>query len=53
LSRYANLVPSDLDGAERRQVYSMLRVEAAIEQDGALEACGDVLSVCEEEILSA
>jgi hypothetical protein len=54
-SRYANLVPSALDGlddAQRRQVYGMLRVEAVIEPDGWLEVRGDVISVSEEEILS-
>ena len=55
LSRYANLVPSDLDGldaAQRHQVYKMLRVEAAVGPDGSLEVRGDVISVSEEEILS-
>lgn len=55
LSRYANLVPSDLDGldaAQRRQIYGMLRVEAAIGPDGSLEVRGDVIRVSEEEILS-
>jgi hypothetical protein len=55
LNRYANLVPSALDGldaAQRRQVYGMLRVEAAIGQDGALEVCGDVISISTMEILS-
>jgi hypothetical protein len=54
-SRYANLVSSalvGLDDAQRRQVYGMLRVEAAIEPDGWLEVRGDVISVNEEEILS-
>jgi hypothetical protein len=54
LSRYANLVPIDLDGldaAQRRQVYGMLRVEAAVGPDGSLEVRGDVISVSEEEIL--
>ena len=56
LNRYANLVPSDLDGldaAQRRQVYGMLRVEAAVGPDGSLEVRGDVISVSEEEILSS
>jgi hypothetical protein len=55
LSRYANLVPralGSLDEAQCRQVYGMLRVEAAIEPDGSLEVRGDVISVSEEEILS-
>jgi site-specific DNA recombinase len=55
LSHYAGLLPEDLDGlgaAQRRQVYEMLRVEAAIGPDGSLEVRGDVLSVCEKEILS-
>jgi hypothetical protein len=52
--RDANVVPSALDGldaAQRRQVYGMLRVEAAVEPDGSLEVRGDVISVSEEEIL--
>jgi len=55
LSHYANLVPSDLDvldAAHCRQVYGMLRVEAAVGPDGSLEVRGDVISVSEEEILS-
>jgi site-specific DNA recombinase len=56
LEHYAGLLPEDLDGlgaAERHRVYKMLRVEAAIGPDGALEVSGDVLTVCEMEILSA
>ena len=55
LSRYAKLVPSELDGlnsAQRRQIYGMLRVEAAVGPDGSLEVRGDVINVSEEEILS-
>ena len=55
LEHYAGLLPEDLDGldaAERHRVYKMLRVEAAISSDGSLEVSGDVLSVCEMEILS-
>jgi hypothetical protein len=37
---------------QRRQVYAMLRVEAALGPDGSLEVRGDVLNVCEKEILS-
>jgi DNA repair ATPase RecN len=54
LNHYAGLLPDDLDGldaVQRRQVYEMLRVEAAIGPDGSLQVCGDVLSVCEKETL--
>jgi Tfp pilus assembly protein PilN len=56
LTHYAGLVSDDLDGldaAQRRQVYGMLRVEAAIGPDGSLEVRGDVISISSMEILSA
>ncbi len=55
LEGYAGLVPEALDGldaTERHRAYKMLRVEAAIDADGALEVSGDVMSVCEMETLS-
>jgi site-specific DNA recombinase len=55
LEHYASLVPEaldNLDATERQQVYRMLRVEAAISPDGSLEVSGDVISVCEMELLS-
>jgi site-specific DNA recombinase len=55
LEDYASLIPEaldNLDAAERHHVYRMLRVEAAISPDGSLEVSGDVISVCEMELLS-
>jgi hypothetical protein len=55
LGYYAGLLPNDLDNlgaVERHRIYKMLRVEATIESDGSLEVSGDVISVCEMEILS-
>jgi site-specific DNA recombinase len=56
LSHYVGLLPDDLDGldaTQRRQVYGMLGVEAAIGPNGALEVRGDVINVCDMETLSA
>jgi hypothetical protein len=45
-------VLDELDAAERQRVYGMLRVEAAVAPEGSLEISGDVISVCEMELLS-
>ena len=48
------LDPCDIDGldaAQRRRIYGMLRIEAAIGTDGSLEVCGDVISVNEYTVL--
>jgi hypothetical protein len=42
----------ELDAAERHHVYNMLRVEAQVAPDGSLEVSGDVINVCEMELLS-
>jgi hypothetical protein len=55
LDAYASLMPDaldELDAAERQRVYNMLRVEAQVAPDGSLEVSGDVISVCEMELLS-
>jgi hypothetical protein len=55
LDAYVSLMPDaldELDAAERQRVYNMLRVEAQVAPDGSLEVSGDVISVCEMELLS-
>jgi hypothetical protein len=55
LEDYAGLVPQALDelnAAECSRVYAMLRVEAQVAPEGSLEIRGDVISVCEMELLS-
>ena len=55
LADYADRVPDALDrldAGERRRVYGLLRVEALVAADGSLEVNGDVISVCEMEILA-
>ena len=55
LEHYAGLVPEaldELDAAERHHVYKMLRVEAVVWPDRSLEVSGDVINVCEMELLS-
>jgi hypothetical protein len=54
LAHYADLVPDALDGldaAEHHRVYGLLGVEALVAADGSLEVSGDVISVCEMELL--
>jgi hypothetical protein len=42
----------ELDATERQHIYRMLRVEAQVAPDGSLQVSGDVISVCEMELLS-
>jgi hypothetical protein len=42
----------ELDAGERHRVYAMLRVEVRVAPDGSLEVSGDVINVCEMELLS-
>lgn len=55
LEHYAGLVPEamdELEAEERHHVYKMLRVAASVAPNGSLEVSGDVINVCEMELLS-
>ena len=55
MEHYGSLVPEaldELDAAERHHVYKMLRVDARVAAGGSLEVSGDVINVCEMELLS-